>query len=155
MLLISHRGNLNGPNPEKENNPLYITKALDLGYDVEIDVWLVQDKLYLGHDSPQYLINLDFLKNNKLWCHAKNVEALSFMIDNGVHCFWHQQDNYCLTTKNIIWAYPGHAKFFPNKCIDVMPELENNNFTEAKDNILGICSDYVEKYQHKLTISKD
>ena len=72
MLLISHRGNLNGPNPEKENNPLYVTKALDLGYDVEIDVWLVQDKLYLGHDSPQYLINLDFLKNNLYFSHHLN-----------------------------------------------------------------------------------
>ena len=38
MILISHRGNINGPNPEMENNPEYIQKALDLGYDVEVDV---------------------------------------------------------------------------------------------------------------------
>ena len=30
MILISHRGNINGPNPEMENNPEYIQKAIRL-----------------------------------------------------------------------------------------------------------------------------
>jgi len=38
MKLISHRGNLFGPNPTNENNPDYILNAIELGYDVEIDV---------------------------------------------------------------------------------------------------------------------
>lgn len=28
MLFISHRGNINGANPTKENNPQYIEEAL-------------------------------------------------------------------------------------------------------------------------------
>ena len=38
MILIAHRGNVSGPNPEMENNPLYIDRALEKGYDVEIDI---------------------------------------------------------------------------------------------------------------------
>ena len=44
MILISHRGNLTGPNPKKENHPDYILNALREGYEVEIDVWFENDK---------------------------------------------------------------------------------------------------------------
>ena len=50
MLLISHRGNINGKFESYENEPNYIDKALSLGYDVEVDVWFVDDNFYLGHD---------------------------------------------------------------------------------------------------------
>ena len=39
MIFISHRGNLEGPNPERENNPDYISEALERVYSVEVDVW--------------------------------------------------------------------------------------------------------------------
>ena len=54
MKLISHRGNINGPNKEQENHPDYITSALKQGYDVEVDVWLIDGNIVLGHDEPQY-----------------------------------------------------------------------------------------------------
>ena len=40
MILVSHRGNLSGPDPDKENNPTQINKTLDLGYDCEVDLWI-------------------------------------------------------------------------------------------------------------------
>ena len=82
MILISHRGNLNGKDVDNENNPLYIDRALGKGYDVEVDVWYVNGKWYLGHDEPTYEIELDYLKDNNLWCHAKNIEALSKMLEH-------------------------------------------------------------------------
>ena len=60
MILISHRGNLDGPKPEKENNPKYIWEALNEGYQVEIDVWY--DKgWWLGHDRPKYKAKINDL----------------------------------------------------------------------------------------------
>ena len=38
MILISHRGNLEGKNPEKENSPIYVLQALSKGFDVEVDI---------------------------------------------------------------------------------------------------------------------
>ena len=46
MILISHRGNLNGPNEDRENSPYYIMEAIDDGYDVEVDLWWVDGKVY-------------------------------------------------------------------------------------------------------------
>ena len=39
MILISHRGNIDGRIPEKENHPNYIDAAIKAGYDVEVDLW--------------------------------------------------------------------------------------------------------------------
>ena len=46
MILISHRGNLEGPS-DLENHPAQIKKVLDLGYDCEIDVWYEFGEFYL------------------------------------------------------------------------------------------------------------
>ena len=106
MKIISHRGNISGPHPELENSPEYIQKALTQGYDVELDVWCINNVWMLGHDEPVYSIDLSFLKNKKLWCHAKNLNALKLMLSEKIHCFWHEEDDYTLTSEGYIWTYP-------------------------------------------------
>jgi hypothetical protein len=147
MILISHRGNLNGPNIAFENNLDYITEAINSGFDCEIDLWKIKEKIYLGHDEPQYIINnINFLNNKKLWVHCKNNESLEFCLKNNFHCFFHNNDNYTITSKGYIWAYPG-KEFNSNLCISVLPEL--NNFFILK-NCYGICSDYIIKIKENL-----
>ena len=46
MKLISHRGNFKGKEPLNENHPDYIRKAIDHGFEVEIDVWFVERIMY-------------------------------------------------------------------------------------------------------------
>jgi hypothetical protein len=143
MILISHRGNLTGKNVEKENHPDYINIALKIGFDVEIDLWLINDKLYLGHDSPQYETNLEYLKNDKLWVHCKNSDALNFCIQNkGIHYFWHEDDDYTLTSNLYVWAYP-KVKPLSVKTIAVLPELGN---TYNLKDYCGVCSDFIVNY---------
>ena len=144
MIFISHRGNVNGINSERENDPKYILEAINKGYECEIDVWFINDRLYLGHDGPQYEIDLKFLQNNKLWCHAKNLSALEYMLLNDVHCFWHQSDDYTITSKGVIWSYPG--KELSKNSICVMPE-DNEVAHHEKTVCTGICSDFIEKYR--------
>jgi len=142
MKLIAHRGNLNGPN-DRENQPTYILESLILGYDCEIDVRYIDGFLFLGHDNPDYEINISFLLNNseKLWIHCKNVEALDFLLDySSLNIFWHQEDNYTITSKGFIWCYPKMKT--TNKSIILMPEW--NNF-EIPETGYGICSDYIVK----------
>ena len=143
MILISHRGNLRGRIPKYENNPSYIEKALKEGFDVEIDVWYKDNEWYLGHDEPTYHINMNWLRNKKLWCHAKNIEALNKMLKEDIHCFWHQEDDVTLTSKGYIWTYPG--KLLTDKSICVL--LKKNSKIPKK--VLGICSDYVVTYKNK------
>jgi len=140
MILISHRGNYKAPNEQTENTPDQVFSMLKMGLDVEIDVWFYEDQLFLGHDGPDYKTNLQFLQNNKLWCHAKNLQALRVMIENDIHCFWHQEDDYTLTSKGYIWTYPNRP--ICSRSIIVCKTLEDT-LNYSKTNVHGICSDYV------------
>ena len=111
MKLTSHRGNLKGTNPEKENHPDYIYEALQAGYDVEIDVWWVDGKFKLGHDGPQYDFPFDLLTNfhTKLWIHCKNMVALSYLneLDSSgfkLNYFSDEDDIGVLTSLGYIWS---------------------------------------------------
>lgn len=141
MKLISHRGNLNKKDEKKENLPSQIKKVIKIGYDCEIDVWFVNKKFYLGHDKPEHQVEEKFLENKKLWCHAKNIDALLKMLKNNkIHCFWHENDKVTLTSKGIIWAYPNKKSILDS--VVLFPELNNNDISKC----YGICSDVIEKY---------
>ena len=150
MILISHRGNLKGPNPARENSIDYIHEALSSGFHVEIDVWYINGKYFLGHDNPDHEIEDIFLTDERLWCHAKNVDALCRMLEQNVHCFWHQSDDYAVTSRGHLWTYPGRVLTDNSVC--VMPESYNSKLEQIK-NCLAVCTDHVEKY--KILLSKE
>ena len=143
MILISHRGNISGKNSKLENNPDYIIEAKK-GFDVEVDVWFKNNKFYLGHDYPKFEVKQKFLKQKKIWCHAKNFQAISALNKIKAHYFWHQKDDYTITSKGIIWVYPG-KKLIKNS-ICVLPK----NTRKLPISCLGICSDYIEKFRKLL-----
>jgi hypothetical protein len=152
MKLIAHRGNINGPNALEENNPEYIDFAIQLGYNVEIDVRCEDHEFYLGHDESQYYVPMTWLveRKDKLWIHCKDLKSLDILssIPVDFHYFWHQEDDFTLTSKNYIWTYPG--KEYTLKSIIVMPEcsMQVGNFSNLlQSKCYGICSDYVEKLQ--------
>ena len=151
VILIAHRGNVSGPNPEMENNPLYIDRALEKGYDVEVDIrGSFYTKFYLGHDEQQYMVSPEWLfeRAGKLWLHAKDIQALHSLTQqaSNFNVFWHQEDFYTITTKGFIWTYPGHTLTPESVC--VMPErFESLYTTEQLNNCAGICTDFVEKYK--------
>lgn len=130
----------------KRNTGKLDTNGQQLGYDVEVDLWIIEDRFYFGHDEPQYEINMNqyFYLKSMLWYHAKNLEALKWRIENNIkYYFWHQEDNFTLTSNNYIWTYPGQK--LTERSICVLPE--NANYTEKELNICwGICSDFIEKY---------
>ena len=141
MILISHRGNINGKIPGKENNPEYIDRAISLGYEVEIDIWCIEGVLLLGHDEPQYGITQQWLnrRSQSLWIHCKTVEAMEwFNTIGGFNYFWHEEDTVTLTSKGFIWSvYP-----IPNGVL-VMPESTQSIPIDTTE---GICSDFIGEY---------
>ena len=148
MILISHRGNINGKIIERENQPEYIDEAISLGYDVEIDIWGIDGELFLGHDNPQYPTDFDWLKerSSNLWIHSKNIDALLYFTDIDYslelfNYFWHETDTVTLTSENWIWAFPGKQPI--NGSIAVLPEIYNDDVSDAA----GVCSDFIEKYK--------
>ena len=147
MILISHRGNTNGKFESYENEPMYIDKAISDGFDVEVDVWMIEGVLFLGHDNPQYGVTQHWFNERyeKLWIHCKNIEALYFVRETRLHYFWHEEDTLTLTSKNYIWAYPGKQPIIES--IAVMPERSDDDISKC----IGICSDVIKKYKDETT----
>jgi hypothetical protein len=142
MLKISHRGNLNGPSP-RENHPSYIEEAIYAGFDVEVDIWLIDKYLWLGHDEPQYMTSKTFIDRYKesLWIHCKNLAALEYFVNlkKDYKYFWHEKDSYTLTSNGLIWTYPG--KPVTGKSIIVVSGQDPDRDAIGA---FGICSDYVK-----------
>lgn len=142
MIKIAHRGNINGPKPELENTEQYLLSAIEAGFDVEADVWMMSGTFFLGHDSPLNETSLEFLKsiNTKAWFHCKNLDALYAMRCQGFkNYFWHQNDDYSLTNHNFIWTFPGKS-YGDNSIVVDLGEGSVHKYEEA----YGVCGDYLE-----------
>ena len=150
MKLIAHRGNTHGPDEGNENGPDYIDKCLSSGYDAEIDVRYdpLTTVLWLGHDEPQYKVSWKWMANRHelLWIHCKDITTLSEFTKykhTKYQYFWHQGDDFTLTSNNYIWTYPGKP-YTPNSII-VMPEetMAVHNITDLRAvHCYGVCTDY-------------
>ena len=147
MRLISHRGNLDGPEPDKENRPTFIQAAIDLGYDVEVDVRLIDGNLFLGHDKPDYPVDIQWLlaRRSSLWIHAKNFPAMNLLIDHGFQVFCHQADKHAVIgNTRYLWSCDV-AEANERSVIPLISaeEIEANKGLDMRFH--GVCSDYIRR----------
>jgi hypothetical protein len=140
---ISHRGNLVHKDLNRENKIASIMNVIEKGFDCEIDIWSIDNNLYLGHDKPDEKINIKtiFELKKNLWIHCKNLEGLNFFTENSIddlNYFWHQQDDYTLTSLNFIWTYP-NKKVSNNSVI-----VDLSHTVKIDKTIYGVCSDNIQ-----------
>lgn len=143
MIFISHRGNVNGRVPELENKPSNILKVIEK-HLIEIDIWNIEGRIYLGHDNPEYLIDLKFIEQikPKTFFHAKNLNIIKIL--NNLNCRWflHDKDSFTFVQnveKKMIWGFPEIINFIP-KDFDVCI-VSNNNHVDFNG---YVCSDYLK-----------
>ena len=145
MKYIAHRGNINGPSA-LENHPDHIREALQAGFDVEVDTWVIDGEIVFGHDEPQYTVSVTSL-DKRHWIHCKNLEALRFFCGiemNEANAFWHEYDDYTLTNKKYVWTNIGRE--LTGRSIMVMPEVQDETLKNTLNvRCAGICSDWVQK----------
>ena len=140
MIIISHRGNIRGPVPDKENRPSYIDCAIGNGYHVEIDIRSINGELWLGHDEPQYKINHNWLDKRRhyLWIHCKNAQAAVECW--AYHSFCHTADPFTYTTTGKIWLHDLTQKIDDNT---IIPLISRDDISKPiKGNPYAICTDY-------------
>jgi len=147
MRLIAHRGNRWGAEKDLENRPEYIEQAIDQGFDVEIDLRVGENgACFLGHDDENIEIDFKWILDNSqyLWIHCKNLDALFALHERSdLNYFWHQRDDFTLTSQGIIWTYPN--KRVTSKSVIVCHSLAKCQEHVLRDSVqpYGICSDYV------------
>jgi hypothetical protein len=144
MIFISHRGNIDGPIPERENSPDYIDEAIKFGVDVECDV-RYDNGFWLGHDERQYKVDESWLlkRSQHLWLHAKDFESLKLLARHRSYyrVFWHQNDNFSLVGMHHIWCH-GQTDNLKSECI--IPLLSKDEVINCNySGFGGVCSDYI------------
>ena len=153
MIYISHRGNLNGPDPKKENTIEAINECIEKGYEVEVDLWYENNNFYLGHDEPSFKIDTNLFQNHKIWFHLKNKDSIEEILKHSPkNYFWHENDLCTITSSGNIWLYPNNY-IVSKKAIFVLPELNKNKYECLKYDCYGICSDYISHYLEKSKIN--
>jgi len=146
MKIICHRGNTFGPDPDNENKPEVIDYCIRQGYDVEIDLRLYNNELYLGHDVPTYPITLDYIIENKsrLWIHCKDLTSSSRLHGiKGINYFFHDKDEYTLTSMNYVWTYPKPQNVYSWKQVILDFDSKVDFLAYRSLGVHGVCVDYV------------
>lgn len=144
--IICHRSNQYGPDSVTENTMESIRQALNNGFDVEVDIRMKDDHLWLGHDEPKEYMPAILLEMEGVWFHCKDIESLIRMQElreRGYypHYFYHEKDAIAVTSEGLLWTYPG--KLITNQSIAVLPETSPGwDFKLAR----GICTDYPYRY---------
>ena len=142
MILIAHRGNMNGPN-EYENGQKYCEEAIAQGFNIELDVWYT-DTWWTGHDRPQYKISWNWIskRQNNLWIHCKNVEAAKTC--QVFQSFCHSSDPYSYTSNGKIWLHDLEKTFDQSTIIPLLDwEMVDSFKTHIENEVpYGICTDY-------------
>jgi hypothetical protein len=148
MIKIAHRGNFEGKNAERENTMDYLMIALRAGYEVEVDVWVdIGGYFWVGHDGPAERVDIEFLRRDDVWSHAKDLATLRRLWpEPEVNCFWHDRDEFTFTSKGIKWANFRVPTF---DGIMVMPDAHREtmlNIIERRYRPLGICCDDFKEF---------
>jgi len=148
MKIISHRGNIKGPIPEKENRPSYIDSALQLGFDVEVDIRFIDDKFWLGHDTPDYEVSdIWIIKRAKnLWFHCKDLASAIELekLSSSINKFCHVSDPYVIVSNGKLWVHD-LTLTLDNTCIIPLlsyDDIESNKNLTFNNSIYGVCTDY-------------
>jgi len=152
MKIISHRGNLNGSNPKTENTPEQIDFALKKGFDVEVDLWKINDKFFLGHDEPHNEVSIEWLENRKqnLWIHTKNFHAFETLLEikRNFIFFYYTKEPLVLVSNGKIWTHSPKKIVNPKNCI--IPLLGEKDVLKSNfKNWFGVCTDYPIAFSEK------
>jgi hypothetical protein len=158
MNIISHRGNLTGPNHRSENTESYLIQALNKSFDIEFDVWYTENKFWLGHDFPVNVFSLDTLVywsskyfDRKFYVHCKNILALENIVKLekvNIIPFFHDSDQCILLKTGKIWVHPKavHNVFDKTNSIAVVSSCKKLNCDVELNldfsDFYGVCTDY-------------
>lgn len=154
MLFISHRGNLNGPIPERENSPDYIDEANSAGFMAEVDIKVIDDQVILGHGEQSYPVSWQWLsqRSERLLLHLKNREAVRVIPDYWSHFryFCNEKDEFSFTSSGFILCWSKHPNRYGWGSKYMLPLIDLADIEQYDEISAGaVISDYPLKCKEK------
>jgi hypothetical protein len=143
-LRVYHRGN-SARDLSVENNPKKLLELVRRGRHIELDIWTVGNKLFVGHDRPDVEVTYDWLLavEPRALIHCKDGRTFSvlrrYFACRGIaaNLFYHTSEDYALSTGGWVITYPGKPVF--GEFLSMMPETAGRNPNMEAAAI--ICSD--------------
>ena len=146
MKIISHRGNVSGISHEEENKP---EKIIEIGkkYRIEIDVWKVDESLYLGHDDKNYPINTQFLISNNTLVHCKNVECFEYLSNfRDIESFYQSEEKIVITSAGNYLYHSSASLGEDNIEGSIHVHLNDKGDVKHLNNTNSLITDFVTSY---------
>lgn len=143
--VYAHRGNTL-ENPYVENYPGLITETL-ARFGAEVDCWSRQNQFWLGHDHPQYAVSLEFLRKSSILVHAKTIKTfLDLSSAGGVHAFFQEKDDICVTTKGIFIVQGTLSRKQSPHQNAIFVDLDGSLAEDFRLDFSGVITDKPESY---------
>jgi len=79
MFYISYQGIYDGKDYEDANTPKQISKAQQKGFSCLIDVWRINNKLYVGNGQPLIEVTEKYIQGNRFYINAVNTDMQTWI----------------------------------------------------------------------------
>lgn len=151
MIKIANLGNTHGGVPKLQNTKAHLDSAIESGYGVKAEVWIVNKTLMIGDGFPTEEVRLSYLQDPRIWVRAMTLETYVSLYSQKVHVFWNNQDDFTFTNQGIKWANKGVCTV---DGIMYLPETSNIHMAQIANGSLqplGVCSNdfyYLNKSAH-------
>jgi hypothetical protein len=147
MLYISYQGIYDGQNYEYANTPNQIGKSFNNGFSCMVDVWRVDDKLYVGSIDNLIEVTNKYLQGNRFWIKCGDQNTYDWFTTQSLR----QYPNYfyqpiynenVTTSSNKLWT-PGTVAVNDTSII-VLPEIADRGLLSTVHlRCYGVCSTYL------------
>ena len=147
MLYISYQGIFDGKNYEDANTPDQIGTSFNNGFSCMVDVWRIDDTLYVGSEQAPISVTDSYLRGNRFWIKCANQETYDWFTTQSLiqyPNYFYQPNSMAnvSTSSNKLWT-PGTVPVNDTSII-VLPEIQDRGlFSTVHLRCYGVCSTYL------------
>jgi len=150
MLYISYQGIYDGQNYEDANTPKQINKALGKGYSCLIDVWRVDNKLYVGNGQPLIEVTDKYIQGPRFWINAVNTDMQDWIATQS-STLYPNYFHFDASTPPPPYATARNGKLITPVTVHInsnsvffLPDINDRSlYTMVKVKSYGICSGFL------------
>jgi hypothetical protein len=142
-IIISHLGNIDGRNEERENTLPYIQEALKAGWHVCIEVVFRNGNFLLPHIHGMTPVPPALLSKQRVWVRTHDAETLDGLCTINAHCFFGGESPLALTSSQFIMTMP--PEMLSSRSIAAFPELAEPEWLLSAEPA-GLCSNEPLRY---------
>ena len=150
MFYISYQGIYDGKDYEDANTPSQISKAQQRGFSCLIDVWRINNKLYVGNGQPLIEVTEKYIQGNRFWINAVNTDMQTW-IATQPSALYPNYFHFDASTPPPPYATASNGKLITPGTVPIntssvmfLPEINDRSlYTMVKVKSYGICSGFL------------